>query len=133
MQVTTRKKNLKSKSDAVLQRVRERMLDKADTVVLLLGDIVPVDTGAYAESMHINDRGDTSGVVVSKQGRTRPGEEFKAANAQLVREDMVDRLLDEVEAIETIEEGFTVVNRAEHANWVEIKVEPVFAQIRGVI
>lgn len=133
MQVTTRKKSLKSKSDAVLQRVRDRMLDKADTVVLLLGDIVPVDTGAYAESMHINDRGDTSGVVVSKQGRTRPSEESKEANAQLVREDMVDRLLTEVESIETIEEGFTVVNRAEHANWVEIKVEPVFAQIRGVI
>jgi len=133
MQVTTRKKQLKSKSEAVLQRVRERMVQKADRVVDLLHTVTPVNTGAYSESMHINPRGDTSGAAVSTAGRTRPNEAEKEANRETRLDIMVDRLDAEVSRIEDIEQGFTVVNKAPHAYWVEVKVEPVFAQIKGVL
>ena len=133
MQVTTRKKQLKSKSEAVLQKVQERMTAKANRVVDLLYNITPVDTGAYSESMHINPRGDTSGSAVSTKGRTKPNKAEKEANRETRVSIMVDRLESEIARIENIEQGFTVVNKSPHANWVEVKVEPVFAQIKGVL
>lgn len=109
------------------------MIEKTNSVVDLLYTITPVDTGAYSESMHINPRGDTSGEAVSTAGRTRPNKEDRESNRETRLDLMVDRLDAEISRIEDIEQGFTVVNKAPHAYWVEVKVEPVFAQIKGVL
>lgn len=133
MKATTRKKQLKDKSDRMLEIVKGRMTDKAEAVVTKLGAIVPVDTGAYAESMHINPRGDASGIGVSKEGKTRPTKAQKPSHLTTVIDQMMADLSSEVTAIDNIEEGFTVVNNAPHARDVENYVEPVFAQIRNII
>lgn len=140
MRATTRKKNLKSTSDKVLERVKDRMVLKASRVAALCGEILPVDTGAYADSMHINARGDTaSGEVYSKLGRTKGPDktddpQAKDAWVESFREATEERLHDEIHELgDSIIEGFTVVNNSSHSYWVEVKVEPVFAQIKGIL
>lgn len=118
MQVTTRKKQLKSKSEAVLLQVAKRMREKAEKAIDTLEQITPVHTGAYAEAMQINRRGVSTGPQVPRGRKTVKEDE---TSKQSVRSIMAERLRDQADSISDIEQGFTFVNKQEYSKWVDRK------------
>jgi len=113
MQVTVRKQSLKNKSDKMLQKAKEEVADRLISAIDYLEANVEVDTGAYARSMHLNRRGDSSGHGESSHRKER------GVDGNAERTAMGDRLYAALEVIDPLE-GATFVNNAPHAKYVEI-------------
>lgn len=92
------------------EEVKLRAKDIVDYAV----DISPVDTGAYVESFSVVPRGAGGGRMRSSKGRPRK------QNRQAVQEQEKARLSQEIDTLDIAEAGgFTLRNRAPHANDVE--------------
>jgi hypothetical protein len=123
MQVTVRKAQIEKKSKRLEDAARRRIYDALDEVIDYLSFNVPVDTGAYANSMHLNVRGDSSG-----QGETSRRKQRQQA-ADPVLNEMETRLRAGLENIDLLD-GATIVNNAPHANYVENRFG-IFDQLRN--
>jgi len=106
-------------------KVSDAITRKGEALVTYAVNISPVDTGAYAESFSVKARGQGGG-----RSRTSHGKP-KGVNAAAVKERQAARLRGEVRQIDPLEtKGFTLRNRAPHANMVEMR-HGVFRQTKG--
>lgn len=104
------------KMDQLENQVKEKVWTKGEEVVSYAATISPVQTGAFVESFSVVPRG--SGGGRSRSSHNRPIVADKAGKKQ----EEAARLRAEVRAIDPLEEsGFTLRNRAPHANAVEAK------------
>lgn len=104
------------KMDQLENQVREKVWTKGEEVVSYAATISPVQTGAFVESFSVVARG--SGGGRSRSSHNKPVVVDKASKKQ----EEAARLRAEVRAIDPLEEsGFTLRNRAPHANAVEAK------------
>lgn len=125
MQVTVRKAQIEKKSKRLQQAAERRIYDALDEAIDYLSFNVPVDTGAYANSMHLNVRGDSSG-----SGETSRRKQRRQA-ADPVLNEMETRLRAGLENIDLLD-GATIVNNAPHANYVENRYG-IFDQLRNFL
>ena len=125
MQVTVRKAQIEKKTKRLQQAAERRIYDALDEAIDYLSFNVPVDTGAYANSMHLNARGDSSG-----SGETSRRKQRRQA-ADPVLNEMETRLRAGLENIDLLD-GATIVNNAPHANYVENKYG-IFDQLRNFL
>lgn len=125
MQVTVRKAQIEKKSKRLQQAAERRIYDALDEAIDYLSFNVPVDTGAYANSMHLNSRGDSSG-----SGETSRRKQRRQA-ADPVLNEMETRLRAGLENIDLLD-GATIVNNAPHANYVENRYG-IFDQLRNFL
>jgi len=125
MQVTVRKARLANKSEEMKKAIEEEITDRLLTAIDYLEQEVPVKSGAYSRSMHLNPRGDTSGT--SETSRRKP----VSVDPNSDRAIMADRLYASLESIELLD-GATLVNNAPHAKYVE-GYWGVFDQLRSVL
>ena len=125
MQVTVRKAQIEKKSKRLEDAARRRIYNALDEAIDYLSFNVPVDTGAYANSMHLNVRGDSSGSGQSSSRKQR------RQAADPVLNEMETRLRASLETIDTLD-GATIVNNAPHANYVENKYG-IFDQLRNFL
>ena len=104
------------KMDQLENQVREKVWSKGEEVVSYAAAISPVQTGAFIESFSVVPRG--AGGGRSRTSNNRPEVADKAGKKQ----EEAARLRAEVSAVDPLEEnGFTLRNRAPHANAVEAK------------
>lgn len=125
MQVTVRKARIAKKTKRLEQAARNRIYRALDQSIDFLSLSVPVDTGAYANSMHLNHRGDRTG-----SGETSHRKE-RGVSADLVLNEMESRLRASLETIDPLD-GATIVNNAPHAKYVELR-HGIFDQLRNVL
>jgi len=125
MQVTVRKAQIEKKTKRLQQAAERRIYDALDEAIDYLSFSVPVDTGAYANSMHLNARGDSSG-----SGETSRRKQRQQAADPILNE-METRLRAGLENIDLLD-GATIVNNAPHANYVENKYG-IFDQLRNFL
>lgn len=125
MQVTVRKAQIDKKSKRLEQAAERRIHEVLDEAIDFLSFNVPVDTGAYARSMHLNVRGDSSGT--SETSRRKPG----GQQQDTVLNEMESRLRASLDSIDVLN-GATFVNNAPHANFVEAYYG-VFDQLRNIL
>ena len=125
MQVTVRKAQIEKKSKRLEDAARRRIYNALDEAIDYLSFNVPVDTGAYANSMHLNVRGDSSG-----SGETSRRKQRQQA-ADPVLNEMETRLRAGLENIDPLD-GATIVNNAPHARYVENKFG-IFDQLRNFL
>lgn len=125
MQVTVRKAQIEKKSKRLEDAARKRIYDALDEAIDYLSFNVPVDTGAYANSMHLNVRGDSSG-----QGEASRRKQRQQA-ADPVLNEMETRLRAGLESIDPLD-GATIVNNAPHARYVENRFG-IFDQLRNFL
>ena len=126
MQVTVNKARIEKKSKRMEEIVRRRIASSFEGAIDYLATEVPVDTGAYANSMHLNTRGDRSG-----HGETSKRKE-RGVDANTVLYEMESRLRASLESIDILDGG-TFVNNAPHASVVETKVRGIFAELRDIV
>ena len=109
-------KSFYDKMDQIENRVKEKVWAKGEEIVSYAAAISPVKTGAFVESFSVVPRGSSGGRSRSSNGRpVLPDKDTK-------RMQEADRLRAEVRAIDPLEEnGFTLTNRAPHANEVDRK------------
>lgn len=104
------------KMDQLENKVREKVWSKGEEIVSYAATISPVQTGAFVESFSVVPRGSGGGRSRSSDGR--PVLADKAGKKQ----EEAARLRAEVRAVDPLEEsGFTLRNRAPHANAVEAR------------
>lgn len=109
-------KSFYDKMDQLENVARNRIFDKGEQIVTYAAHASPVDTGAYIESWSVVSR--NAGGGRSRTSNNKP----KVADKQGKREAEASRLRQEVNSIDPLEEkGFTLRNRAPHANDVERK------------
>ena len=125
MQVTVRKAQIEKKSKRLEQAAERRIYEALDEAIDYLSTEVPVDTGAYARSMHLNVRGDSSGT--SETSRRKPGRQQQ----DTVLNEMEARMRASLDSIDLLD-GATFVNNAPHANFVETYYG-VFDQLRNIL
>ena len=125
MQVTVRKAQIEKKSKRLEDVARRRIYNALDEAIDYLSFNVPVDTGAYANSMHLNVRGDSSGSGQSSSRKQR------RQAADPILNEMESRLRTGLEAIDPLD-GATIVNNAPHANYVENRYG-IFDQLRNFL
>jgi len=125
MQVTVRKAQIEKKSKRLEDAARRRIYNALDEAIDYLSFNVPVDTGAYANSMHLNVRGDSSGSGQSSRRKQR------RQAADPVLNEMESRLRAGLETIDPLD-GATIVNNAPHANYVENRYG-IFDQLRNFL
>ena len=125
MQVTVRKAQIEKKTKRLQQAAERRIYNALDEAIDYLSFSVPVDTGAYANSMHLNARGDSSG-----SGETSRRKQRQQAADPILNE-METRLRAGLEGIDLLD-GATIVNNAPHANYVENKYG-IFDQLRNFL
>lgn len=125
MQVTVRKAQIEKKTKRLQQVAERRIYNALDEAIDYLSFSVPVDTGAYANSMHLNARGDSSG-----SGETSRRKQRQQAADPILNE-METRLRAGLENIDLLD-GATIVNNAPHANYVENKYG-IFDQLRNFL
>jgi len=125
MQVTVRKAQIEKKTKRLQQAAERRIYNALDEAIDYLSFSVPVDTGAYANSMHLNARGDSSG-----SGETSRRKQRQQAADPILNE-METRLRAGLENIDLLD-GATIVNNAPHANYVENKYG-IFDQLRNFL
>jgi len=126
MQVTVNKSRINQKSKRLEQAAERRVQDAFETAIDYLATEVPVDTGAYANSMHLNVRGDNSG-----HGETSKRKE-RGVSPNSVLNEMESRLRGKLETLDLLDGG-TFVNNAPHARIVETKVRGIFAELRDIL
>ena len=125
MQVTVRKARLEGKSEKMKKLIEKEVADRLITAIEYLEEEVPVKSGAYSRSMHLNNRGDTSGTSETSRRKAT------SADPNADRAAMADRLYASLENIELLN-GATFVNNAPHAPYVE-GYWGVFDQIRSIL
>lgn len=104
------------KMEQIENRVKQEVWSKGEEIVSYAAAISPVKTGAFVESFSVVSRGSGGGRSRSSAGRP------DAPDKDAKRLEEADRLRAEVRAIDPLEEnGFTLRNRAPHANAVEAK------------
>lgn len=104
------------KMDKLENQVREKVWSKGEEVVSYAASISPVQTGAFVESFSVVPRGAGGG-----RSRTSNNKPILADKAGKKQEEAA-RLRAEVRAIDPLEQnGFTLRNRAPHANVVEAR------------
>ena len=102
------------KLDGFRDEVKEKAWSKGEQIVSYAASISPVQTGAYVESFSVVARGAGGG-----RSRTSNNKQV-VADKESKKLDEAARLRGEVRAIDPLEEnGFTLRNRAPHANAVE--------------
>ena len=126
MQVTVNKARIEKKSKRLEDIVRNQVYDAFEEAIEYLAVQTPVDTGAYANSMHLNTRGNRSG-----HGETSNRKE-KGVDPNSVLNEMESRLRGGLEALDLLDGG-TFVNNAPHASIVETKVRGIFAELRNIV
>jgi len=125
MQVTVSRARIAKKSKR-LEEAAERRIGRAiENGIEYLSLNTPVDTGAYANSMHLNARGDRSG-----HGETSHRKERDVA-ANIVLNDMESRLRGSLQTLDVLD-GATFVNNAPHARYVEVYYG-LFDQLRDIL
>ena len=126
MQVTVSPR-LTKKSKRVTQFAQELLVRKIERAIDTLEDpdVVPVDTGAYAKSLTLNRRGDSSGPAISSSRKER------GVDPNPVLNEMADRLYSQLENIDPLE-GASFVNRAPHSRKVENRYA-TFEVLRSVL
>lgn len=126
MQVTVNPRLTKKKKQ-VTEFAQKLLANKLARAIDFLDDpyVTPVDTGAYANSMTLNQRGDTSGPSISSSRKERGQDQNAVLN------DMTSRLYSQLESIDTLR-GATFVNRSPHARKVENRYA-IFEQLRSVL
>ena len=115
-----------------LTKLGQRVTEFAETLVarklvagiIHLGNVVPVKTGAFADSMSLNPLGDTSGPSISSDRR-------ELADYSGTISSMTSRLDAQLQSID-LAEGATFVNNAPHANKVEER-HAVFTTLADVM
>ena len=125
MQVTVRKAQIAKKSKRLEQAAERRIYEVLDEAIDFLSLNVPVDTGAYARSMHLNVRGDSSGA--SETSRRKEGGQQR----DTVLNEMEARMRASLDSLDVLD-GATFVNNAPHANFVETYYG-VFDQLRNIL
>jgi hypothetical protein len=125
MQVTVRKAQIAKKSKRLETAVRSRIYENIDEAIEFLSFHVPVDTGAYANSMHLNPRGDNSGSGQTSRRKQR------GQAADPVLDEMEARLRTSLNSIDLLD-GITIVNKAPHAKYVELKYA-IFDKLRDIL
>lgn len=118
--LTKKKQEVTEFAQKLLAKKLMRGIDDLGNVVLDL-----TDTGAYAESMTVNQLGDTSGPSVSSARRQRGVDPMPFVQA------MEDRLYDKLQIID-LEQGATFVNNAPHAQEVENNYD-VFGRLGNIL
>lgn len=115
------------KMDQLENQVREKVWSKGEEVVSYAAAISPVYSGKYVESFSVvsrgagGGRGRTSPFAADMAAGTRDNELPEGAKAAK-KEEEAARLRAEVRAVDPLEQnGFTLRNRAPHANAVEAK------------
>lgn len=104
------------KMDQIRETAREGFWLKGEEIVSYAAAISPVQTGAFVESFSVVPRGAGGGRSRSSDGRPI------LADKNAKRADEGARLRSEVRAVDPLEDqGFTLRNRAPHANEVEQK------------
>lgn len=126
MQVTVNKARIAKKSKRLEDAAKRRIYDAFEEAIEYLAVQTPVDTGAYANSMHLNARGNRSG-----HGETSKRKE-RGVDPNSVLNEMESRLRGGLEALDLLDGG-TFVNNSPHANIVEVKVRPIFAELRNIV
>lgn len=108
---------------------KEKVWTKGEEVVSYAVAISPVWSGAYVESFSVRERGDSSGLMrKSKYDPDAPdsvNKEVKKSPSEVaaLKEQEAARLRSEVRSVDPLEEkGFTLRNRAPHAQLVEDKL-----------
>lgn len=102
------------KMDQIHNSVKEKVWSKGEEIVSYAAAISPVKSGAYVESFSVVPRG--AGGGRSRSSNNRPDEPDKEGKKM----GEASRLRSEVRSIDPLEEnGFTLRNRAPHANEVE--------------
>lgn len=125
MRATVKQAKFKGTSDRAKKAAEQRIYRALDEAIDYLSLNVPVDTGAYANSMYLNQRGDTKGTPQTSRKRDRSQPSDSILNA------MEDRLRGSLQSIELLN-GATFVNKAPHANFVETYYG-VFDQLRNIL
>jgi len=126
MQVTVNKARIAKKSKRLEDAAKRRIYDAFEEAIEYLAVQTPVDTGAYANSMHLNRRGDRTG-----HGETSKRKE-RGVDPNLTLNEMESRLRGGLETLDLLDGG-TFVNNAPHASIVEFKVRPIFAELRNIV
>lgn len=126
MQVTVSPRLTKKKKQ-VTEFAQKLLANKLARAIDFLDDpyVTPVDTGAYANSMTLNQKGDSSGPSISSRRKERGQDQNSVLN------DMTSRLYSQLESIDTLR-GATFVNRSPHAQKVENRYA-TFEQLRSVL
>lgn len=124
MQVTVSPRLTKKKKE-VTEFAQKLLANKLIQAIDFLDDpyVTPVDTGAYANSMTLNQRGDSSGPAISSRRKERGVDKNSVLN------EMTSRLYSQLEGIDTLM-GATFVNRSPHAQKVEERYA-VFEKLRS--
>jgi hypothetical protein len=105
--------------------MRKEVANAIEEAIEYLSYNVPVDTGAYSRSMHLNPRGNSGG-----HGETSRRKE-RGVDRDVELNDMEARLRASLEGID-VTEGVTFVNNAPHAKYVEARVG-IFDQLRDIL
>ena len=112
------------KMDQIENRFKEGVWSKGEEIVSYAVTVSPVKTGAYVESFSVVARGAGGGRSRSSVGKP------DVLDKDAKRLEEADRLRAEVRAIDPFQEnGFTLRNRAPHANAVENK-DRVFLRVK---
>ncbi|MDC1020624.1 hypothetical protein OAR23_01220 [bacterium] len=122
MQVTVSPRLTKKKKE-VTEFAQKLLANKLIEGIDYLERVTPVDTGAYANSMTLNQRGDSSGPSISSRRKERGQDQNTILN------EMTSRLYSQLEGIDTLM-GATFVNRSPHAQKVEERYA-VFEKLRS--
>ena len=124
MQVTVSPRLTKKKKE-VTEFAQKLLANKLVIAIDFLDDpyVTPVDTGAYANSMTLNQRGDSSGPSISSRRKERGQDQNAILN------EMASRLYSQLEGIDPLM-GATFVNRSPHAQKVEERYA-VFEKLRS--
>jgi hypothetical protein len=125
MQLTVKKEQIRGKAERFELAAKKRVAEKLEEAINYLSYSVPVDTGAYANSMHLNPRGDVSG-----HGETSHRKPRQVA-ADPVLNEMESRMRASLETIDLLD-GATIVNNSPHARFVEI-YHGLFDQLRSAL
>ena len=117
------------KMDKLRDGAKEKAWTKGEEVVSYAVAISPVWTGAYVESFSVRARGNSSGRMRKSQYNPDSPEsvnrELKKSPSEVaaLKESEAARLREEVRSIDPLEQnGFTLRNRAPHAQLVEDKL-----------
>lgn len=99
------------KATAFQEEIEESLREQAEDMVSYAVSISPVDTGAYVDSFSITSRG-------SGGGRSRSSNNKMPVNGSTARSEAISRLYSGIKSLNILD-GFTIRNRAPHANDVE--------------
>lgn len=118
-------KSFYDKLEAIEEEAKREAVKMGQEIVEFAVSISKVDTGAYVESFSVVPRG--AGGGRSRSSRNKP----KASNPEALKAKVIGDLKSSVASMDLSETGgFTLRNRAPHANYVELRYL-IFDQTRN--